>query len=129
MLTDELTLLLLYGLLVALVLGLKTTGMIAQVDMGYLLSARDEPRELPKMLARLDRAIWNSITALALIAPPILAIEIRNQGSSESILAAQVFLAARIVYFPAYMFGIRGLRTAAWAAGFAATLVLYFLAL
>ena len=128
MLTDELSLLLLYGLALAVVLGLKATGMLAQIDMGYLLSARDEPRELPRMLARLDRSIWNSVTALALVAPPILAITLRDQSSPQSVLAAQVFLAARIVYFPAYMFGIRGLRTAVWLGGFAATLILYFLA-
>jgi uncharacterized MAPEG superfamily protein len=129
MLEDELSLLLLYGLLVAIVLGLKTTGMITQFDMGYLLSARDEPRRLPRMLSRLDRAIWNSITALALVTPPILAIVHRDQGSPQSQLAAQVFLACRLVYFPAYMFGVPGLRTAVWLGGFVATIVLYFLAL
>lgn len=127
--TDELSILLLYGLLVAVVLGLKTTGMIAQVDMGYLMSARDEPRELPRMLARVDRALWNSVTALALVTPPILAIVHRDQSSASSLLAAQVFLLCRIAYFPAYMFGVPGLRTAVWLGGFVATLALYFLAL
>ena len=37
MFTDELSLLVLYGLLVALLLGLKTTGMIGQLGMGYVL--------------------------------------------------------------------------------------------
>ena len=46
-----------------------------------------------------------------------------------STLAAQVFLAARIVYIPAYIFGIVGLRTGVWLIGFLATLLLYFLAL
>lgn len=129
MLNDELSILLLYGLVVAVVLGLKTTGMIAQVDMGYLLSARDEPRELPRMLARLDRALWNSVTALALFTPPVVAIVLRDQSSAESLVAAQAFVFCRLVYFPAYMFGINGLRTAVWLAGFVATLALYFLAL
>lgn len=129
MLADELSLLLVYGLVVAVVLALKTTGMLAQFDMGYLLSARDEPRELPRMIARLDRALWNSVTALALVTPPILALAHRGQSSEASVLAAQVFLVMRLVYFPAYLFGVRGLRTAVWLGGFAATLVLYFLAL
>ncbi len=129
MLTDELSILLLYGMIVAVVLGLKTTGMMAQFDMGYLLSARDEPRELPKMIARLDRALWNSVTALALVTPPILAITLHDQSSSGSLVAAQVFVLCRLAYFPAYLFGITGLRTALWLAGFLATFALYFLAL
>ena len=81
------------------------------------------------MLARLDRALRNSVTALALVTPPVLAIAHRGQSSPESLLAAQVFLACRLVYFPAYLFGITGLRTLVWLAAFAATLALYFLAL
>ncbi len=129
MLASELSILLLYGLLTALVLGLKVTGMIATIDMGYLLSSRDEGRTLEGMLGRMDRAITNSVTAMALFAPPVLVLALRDQGSAQSLLAAQVFLAARIVYFPAYMFGIRGLRTLVWSGGFLATLILYFLAL
>ncbi|MEM9476633.1 MAG: MAPEG family protein [Pseudomonadota bacterium] len=129
MFADELSLLLLYGLLTALLLGGKVTGMLLTVDMGYLLSSRDESRSLEGMLGRTDRALNNSITALALIAPPILIIALRDQSSANSILAAQVFLAARVVYIPAYVFGIRGLRTLVWTVGFLATVALYFLAL
>ncbi|MEO0654235.1 MAG: MAPEG family protein [Pseudomonadota bacterium] len=129
MFADELSLLLLYGLLTALLLGGKVTGMLLTVDMGYLLSSRDESRSLEGMLGRTDRALNNSITALALIAPPILIIALRDQSSANSVLAAQVFLAARVVYIPAYVFGIRGLRTLVWTVGFLATVALYFLAL
>ena len=54
--------------------------------------------------------------ASTLVAPPILALEHRGQSSPESVLAAQVFLAARVVYFPAYVLGVRILRTAVWLA-------------
>ena len=129
MLASELSILLVYGLITAITLGLKLTGMIATIDMGYLLSSRDERRTLEGMLGRMDRAINNSLTAMALFAPPVLVLALRDQSSAQSVLAAQVFLAARIVYLPAYMFGIRGLRTLAWLTGFAATLLLYFMAL
>ena len=49
-------------------------------------------------------------------------------GYALSLLAAQVFLVARMLYFPAYAFGINGIRTALWLIAFAATLVLYALA-
>lgn len=129
MLTSELSILLIYGLFTALVLGLKLSGMIATIDMGYLLSSRDETRTLDGMLGRFDRALNNSVTALALVTPPIVVLAIRDQSSGESLIAAQAFLAARLVYVPAYVFGIRGLRTFVWLAGFLATLALYFLAL
>lgn len=129
MLTDEISILLLYGLYTALILLLKTTGMMAQFDMGYLLSARDEERSLQGMLGRMNRALNNSVTALALITPPVLAIGLSGKSSPDSVLAAQVFLAVRVIYVPAYMFGITGLRTLLWLAGFAATVILYFLAL
>ena len=128
MLASELTILALYGLIVAIVLGLKTTGMTAQMGMGYVLSARDRQRELPRMLARTDRALANSVTALVLVAVPILILGLTDRYSGNSLLAAQVFLIARVLYFPAYTFGINGLRTAFWLGGFLATLTLYALA-
>lgn len=128
MLSSELNILLIYGLVTAIVLGLKTSGMVATMDMGYLLSSRDETRTLEGMLGRLNRALNNSITAIALVAPPILVIALRDQSSPASLTAAQIFLAARIIYLPAYVFGIRGLRTLVWTIGFFATLILYFLA-
>ncbi|MDU8944615.1 MAPEG family protein [Ovoidimarina sediminis] len=129
MLGSELTILLVYGLYTALVLGAKVTGMMATVDMGYLLSSRDEGRTLEGMLGRLDRAINNSVTAMALFAPPVIVIALRDQSSGASLLAAQVFLICRLIYVPAYMFGIRGVRTLVWFVAFLATLILYFLAL
>lgn len=129
MLANELSILLIYGLITALLLGAKAAGMITQLDMGYLLSARDEQRSLEGMVGRTDRALANSVTALALVAPPILVIALRDASTGESLIAAQAFLAARVVYIPAYILGIRGLRTGVWLVGFLATFVLYVLAL
>jgi uncharacterized MAPEG superfamily protein len=128
-LTSELSILLTYGLIVVLLLGLKLTGMMTQLDMGYLLSSRDQHRTLEGMLGRTDRALDNSVIALVLFAIPILVMGLRDTYTGQSLLAAQVFLAARIVYIPAYIFGIIGLRTGVWLIGFLATLLLYFLAL
>jgi uncharacterized MAPEG superfamily protein len=128
-LTSELSILLTYGLIVALLLGLKLTGMLTQLDMGYLLSSRDQTRTLEGMLGRTERAFDNSVTALVLFAVPILVMGVRDTFTGQSLLAAQVFLLARVVYIPAYVFGITGLRTGVWLVGFLATLVLYFLAL
>lgn len=126
---DELTILALYGIVVMITLALQATGALTQLGMGYLLSARDEQHSLTGMTARIDRALANSITAMALFAPAVLILHVRGTSSPESLMAAQGFLAARVVYVPLYAFGVTGLRTAVWMVGFLATLFLYAMAL
>lgn len=123
---SELTILSLYGLFVAITLVLQATGLTAQLGMGYLMSARDEGRTAEGLAARLDRALSNSVTALALFAPAVLIVHLKGASTDQTLLAAQVFLAARIVYLPAYVFGVAGLRTLVWTVGFFATILLYF---
>ena len=100
-----------------------------QLSLGYLLSSRDETRTVTGMTARLERALNNSLVAMALFAPAILILVVLDRTGSASLLAAQVFLIARIVYLPVYAFGIPAIRTLAWLTGFAATAFLYLLAL
>ena len=129
MFDSELSILAIYGLFVAFTILLQVTGVLNQLGMGYLLSSRDENRTVSGITARLERAQTNSITALALFAPPVLILAINDAFTATSLQAAQIFLIARIIYLPAYGFRITGLRTLAWLGGFAATLTLYFLAL
>ena len=120
----ETTILAAYGLLVMLTILLQVLGGAQQLSLGYLLSSRDEDRSMTGMTARLKRALDNSIVAMALFAPAVL---IRTNATS--LLAAQVFLIARIIYLPVYALGVPAIRTLAWLAGLAATAILYFLAL
>ncbi|WP_413870567.1 MAPEG family protein [Albidovulum sp.] len=127
--SSELNILALYGLYTALVLLAQVTGAMGQAGMGYLLSSRDEHRTLTGITGRLDRALTNSITAMALFAPAVLLLALRDGFGHASLLAAQVFLVARVLYVPAYGLGLTGVRTLLWLAGFAATVVLYLMAL
>lgn len=125
----ELTILALYGLLVILTLLLQATGAFTQLGMGYLLSSRDEHRTVKGISGRLNRALDNSVTAMVLFAPAVLILTLTQSTSAQSLLAAQVFLIARVVYLPAYAFGITGLRSLAWMVGIVATVTLYLLAI
>ena len=125
----ETTILAAYGLLVLLTILLQVLGSLQSLSMGYLLSSRDEPRGVNKMTGRLNRSLDNSIVAMALFAPAILLLVVLERTSPTSLLAAQVFLLARIIYLPVYALGVPAIRTLAWLAGCAATAVLYFLAL
>ncbi|UWR10541.1 MAPEG family protein [Sulfitobacter mediterraneus] len=125
----ETTILAAYGLLVLLTILLQVLGSLQTLSMGYLMSARDEPREVGRMTARMNRALTNSITAMALFAPAILLLVVQDKTTSTTLLVAQLFLVARIIYLPVYALGVPAIRTLAWLVGFAATAVLYLLAL
>ena len=125
---SEINILGLYGVYVCLVLLAQASGAATQFDMGYLLSSRDEKRSLSGMIARLGRALNNSIIALALFAPAILILQTKSAFDPYTLMAAQVFLVARIIYVPAYVFNLVGLRTLLWLVGFATTVVLYLMA-
>ncbi|WP_299867001.1 MAPEG family protein [uncultured Roseobacter sp.] len=125
----EIQILALYGLLVILTLILQATGGLTQLGMGYLLGSRDENRTVKGIAGRLERALNNSVTAMVLFAPAVLLIYVTDSSTNETLLAAQAFLIARLVYLPSYAFGIVGLRSLAWTVGIVATTALYLLAL
>ncbi len=127
--SSELNILAIYGLYTALILLLQVTGATAQLGMGYLLSSRDEHRTLTGITGRLDRALTNSITAMALFAPAILLLAHRDAFGAATLTAAQAFLIARVLYVPAYALRLTGIRTLLWLIGFAATVALYLMAL
>ena len=126
--SSELNILALVGLYTALILLAQVTGAMGQVGMGYLLSSRDEHRTLTGITGRLDRALTNAITAMALFAPPILILALKDGFSHGTLTAARIFLIARICYVPAYGLGLVGVRTLLWLTGFAATVLLYLMA-
>ncbi|MAC71997.1 MAG: glycine dehydrogenase [Marinovum sp.] len=74
---------------------------------------------------RAERAVQNSILAMALIAPSVLMLAHADISSPSTVFAIQVFLAARIVYAACFLIGITYLRTIAWIIGFLATAYLY----
>jgi len=129
MFDSELSILALYGLLLALTLILQTTGLIQQMGMGYVLSTREDAKVAEGMVARLERALNNSVVAMSLFAPAVLILAANDGFTPGTLTAAKVFLAARVIYLPAYALRINGVRTLAWLAGFLATITLYFLGL
>lgn len=125
----EVTILIAYGLLITITIGLQTLGYMQQLGFAYLLSSRDETRTVSGMSGRLKRALDNSVVAMVLFAPAVLILVMTQSTSAQTLLLAKVFLIARIIYLPAYAFKLTGLRTLAWSVGFLATVFLYFWAL
>lgn len=126
--SSELTILALYGIVVILTLVWQVLAAMAQVGLPMLAKPRDDMPPLAGMAGRLERAARNSVTALALFAPPVLILAQTDGLGGTSLIAAQAFLVARILYVPVYAFGIPWLRTVIWSVGFLATLALYLMA-
>lgn len=128
--SNELSILALNGLLVLATILVQVLLALPQLGLPYLAGPRDEGRRPTGMAARALRAVDNSVIAIALFAPAVLILAAKEGGfTATTLLAAQVYLAARVIYVPLYLFGVPYLRTLVWTVGFMATVMLYFAAI
>jgi uncharacterized MAPEG superfamily protein len=129
--TPELTALALAGLLQAVQFHLFAIPANIELGTGYTSSARDRPpsRQLSTVTARLQRAMNNHFEGLILFTLAVVVVTLGNQSTATTQTAAWTYLAARILYIPAYAFGWRPWRSAIWSVGFFATLVMIVAAL
>ena len=123
---SELGILGLYGLVVIVTILAHVMSAQAQVGLEMLVKPRDDMPKLAGLAGRLERAQLNSIVAMALFAPAVLILDDKGLFTSTTLLAAQVFLIARILYVPIYAAGVPWARTLLWLAGLLATAWLYF---
>ncbi|MGX9856490.1 MAPEG family protein [Limimaricola variabilis] len=123
--SHELDILALYGLLVIILIVIQVLFAISQVGLPMLARPRDDMPRLTGTAGRMERCVANSVTAMALFAPAILILAAREGFGGGTLLAAQVFLIARLAYALLYPAGIPWARTAVWGLGFVATLYLY----
>ncbi|MDG3439770.1 MAPEG family protein [Nitrospirillum amazonense] len=78
----------------------------------------------PAWAERARRAHANAIENLAPFAPLVLITTMIGASTPTTALAAQVYLAARLVHYVVYAAGIPVIRTLAFVTGWGATLVL-----
>ena len=115
----------LYGLLIiATTLVQQLTSMV-NVGIMPVFSSR-EGVNFSGMTGRLERSILNCVIALAMIAPAMLALEMTETSSTNTILAVQVFFWARLVYVFAYGLNIIGVRSGGWVTSLLSILYLYW---
>ncbi len=125
----ELGILGLYGLVVVVTILVHVLTAQSQVGLEVLVKPRDDMPKLTGVAGRMERAHLNSVVAMALFAPAVLILAQKGMMTSNTLLAAQVFLIARILYVPVYAAGLPWARTLIWLAGFLATAWLYWLGL
>lgn len=129
--TPELTVLALAGLLQALQFTIFAIPANKELGVGYTSSARDRPPSQPMstVTGRLQRALNNHFEGLILFTLAVVVVTLGNQSTPVTQYAAWTYLAARVLYIPAYAFGWRPWRSAIWSVGFFATLTMIVAAL
>ena len=100
----------------------------ANLELGtrYTGGSRDFPPERPlsKRTARLGRALTNHFEGLILFGIAATVVTVSGQSTAFTAVCAWAYLVARILYIPAYAFGLNPWRSAIWGLGWAATLLM-----
>lgn len=100
-----------------------------QVGYEYAAGPRDEPRQLTGTAGRLQRALNNHFEGLILFTIAALVITLADKSTGFTAACAWAYLAARVLYIPAYALGWVPWRSVIWGVGFFATLAMLSAAL
>ena len=129
--TPELTALTLAGLLQ--MVQFVAFALPANLELGtrYTSGPRDRAPERPlsTLTGRLQRAMNNHFEGLILFTLAVVVVTLSGQSSGFTAACGFAYLAARLLYIPAYAFGWTPWRSAIWAVGWFATLAMMLAAL
>ena len=105
----------------------------ANMELGpkYTAGPRDMPpkRTMSPVTGRLQRALNNHFEGLILFGIAATVTATTGQSTPLTAACAWAYLAARILYIPAYAFGWAPWRSVIWGIGWTATLVMLIAAL
>lgn len=129
--TPELTVLALAGLLQGVQYVLMAVPANLELGPGKTLSPRDPGRlgkplteQMSPVTGRLYRALNNHFEGLILFTLAVVVVSLGQQSTPFTATCAWVYLAARILYVPAYAFGLVPWRSMIWFVGFLATMAM-----
>ena len=124
----EMKLVLFYALSVIIMLIVQS--YLATQQHGLkILAERREHITLTGIAGRSDRAVKKSIFSLVFVLPAVMALALIGQSAKETVIALQIFLIVRILYFVAYLFLITWVRSCLWWAGTICIFYLYVIAI
>ena len=134
--TPELTALTLAALLQVAQFYLMAIPTNIELPRGKTLSPRDRARlggdiqdQVSPATARLIRAWENHFETLLLFAIACTVITLSNQSTTLTATCAYTYVIARVLYIPAYYFGLVPWRSLIWFTGFMATTLMLIAAL
>lgn len=90
------------------------SGATLQVGLPMLAGNREAVPAFGGWVGRAQRAHRNMLESLVLFAALVLIAVVTNKTNSATLLGAQLFFWARLVYAFVYIAGIPWLRTAVW---------------
>lgn len=123
--TVELFCLSLFALVIIANILIQQLTSIFDFGLKPILGSREDV-EFIGITGRLERAILNSVIAMTLFAPGVIILSIIDFSTPQTVLAAQVFVAARLIYSASYALNIVLLRSAGWTIGLICILTLYY---
>ncbi|MGH6797863.1 MAG: MAPEG family protein [Roseiarcus sp.] len=87
----------------------------AELPSGYLFTSRDKPAAASGLLfGRATRALANYVENLTPFVAVALALIVTQRTGGAGALGATIWILARIVYIPIYLFDVVYARTAVW---------------
>jgi len=124
----EMKLILVYALSVIFMLLVQSYLTARQYGIRPLVEYK-EHITLTGIAGRSDRAVKNSLISLIFLLPAVVALVSTEYTSAGTILALQIFLCLRILYFLAYLFSVTWVRSCFWWLGTFCIFYLYAVAL
>lgn len=100
-----------------------------QLGVAYTGGNRDEQKQATGVPGRLKRALENHFEGLALFTIAVLVVVLGEASSALTEKCAWIYLGSRILYVPAYAWGVFLVRSLIWGVGFIATAVMLIAAL
>ena len=127
--TTELIVLAYAALLQILQFTLFSIAANLQVGPRTALGPRDAKVELTGKAGRLQRAMNNHFEALILFTIAVVLVTLGDKANGFTGNCAWVYLIARILYVPAYYFGLSPWRSVIWSIGLIATILMILMSL
>ncbi|MDO5704976.1 MAG: MAPEG family protein [Paracoccus sp. (in: a-proteobacteria)] len=127
--TPELIALALAAILQAIQIGLAGAAMNRDAGVDWNAGPRDQQPQFSPMTGRLRRAVDNHFEGLIFFTIAVVTVTLGNAANGFTALCAWTYLAARILYIPAYAFGWSPWRSVIWGVGFLATMAMIVSAL
>src|ERR1700720_3178618 len=98
-------------LVLAAAIGVQSAGL------AWAAGPRDAARAHPGRIGgRLERAFENFLETFPFFAASVLLVHALDKSTHTSVLGAQIYIWARVLYVPAYVIAIPFVRTLIWAA-------------
>jgi uncharacterized MAPEG superfamily protein len=115
--TVELRMLLFSSCLGIIQIMLAAAGASKVRGLSWALSSRDKNEApLPPAIARLDRAQKNFFETFPVFVAAVLTAQLLHVSNGTTVLGAELYFGARVLYVPIYTLGIPVVRTLVWTA-------------